>query len=138
MMSCIARAACLLRCSLCVGAVAGMGLSYLVWPAARRVVAEPLGIADVAQRLAAGKGWDVHTDRWRPKEVVFLVDPVRCHSPASLAYLRTTAPEWEGIVRVEVIVTRDGEVDAEGGFVWRGLWFFGDSGMLERMAGELR
>jgi hypothetical protein len=51
--------------------------------------------------------------------------------------LQAKAPEWEGIVRVEVIVTPAGEVDPEGGFVWRGLWFFGDQDMLDRILSDL-
>jgi len=97
------------------------------------------GAPALAERLAHGNGWETRPDPWRPNGVVFLVDPTRCQCAIPVASLHVTAPEaWEGIVRIEAVVSAAGELDPAGGFVWRGLWFFGDQRMLDRMLRDLR
>jgi hypothetical protein len=95
-------------------------------------------VTSVSERLARGNHWEAHADPGRPAEVVFLVDPARHHQSDALTFLRTSAPEWDGILRVETLVNRAGEVDPDGGLVWHGLWFFGDPNMLARVPAGLR
>jgi hypothetical protein len=119
--------------------LAGLTCGYLAFHPCPNGGTEAGDAAAVAERFARRNGWEKRADRGRPGEVVFLVDPGRCQSSVSVSLLQITAPEeWQGIVRIETIVTAAGEVDPTGGFLWGGLWFFGDDAMLDQMLPELR
>jgi hypothetical protein len=119
--------------------LASLTLGSFAWHFAYQGGPDAGGAPAVAARLAGSNGWETCPDAWRPNGVVFLVDPIRCQRSISVSSLQVTAPEeWEGIVRIEAVVNAAGEVDATGGFVWRGLWFFGDQRMLDRMLHDLR
>jgi hypothetical protein len=130
------KARCLVRCSLLALALAGLPLWYAVRPA-RDAVADRGGASEVAERLAGRNGWEVHPDSNRPRHVFYLIDPKRRDPAIPLSFLRRVPAEWEGVVRIEVILTLAGEVDPVDGVVWRGLWFYGDEGMLDRVRPEL-
>jgi hypothetical protein len=110
--------------------VAGFWLGPRVFCPARQAVAKAVGGAGLAQVFADRNGWDVRPDARRPRELVFLVNPTRRPVVPELTFLRTADRGWDGIVRIEAVVTPAGVVDANGGFVWRGWWFYGDAEML--------
>jgi hypothetical protein len=136
----IEKAACLVRHSaIALVVLAGLTLGYFTFQSVHHGGSEAGGVAAVAARLASSNGWETRPDPWRPGGVVFLVDPKRCQRSVSVSSLQITAlEEWEGIVRIESVVTASGQVDPRGGFVWRGLWFFGDQRMLDRILPDLR
>jgi hypothetical protein len=119
--------------------LAGLSLGYFAFRPITHGGPESADAPAVAGRFARTNGWEIRPDPWRPSGVVFLVDPERCRQWISVSALQITAPDdWEGIVRIETVLSAAGEVDPAGGFVWRGLWFFGDRRMLERMLPDLR
>lgn len=126
------------RYSLFAFPLVGLTLGPRALCPARQVGTTAAGPAGLAQTVAGGRGWQVHVDPLRPRGVVFLVDPKRRQPSPALSSLRTTGPEWEGVVRLEAVATAAGRVDAEGGIVWRGLWFYGDRGMLDDILPQLR
>ena len=118
--------------------LAGLTLGWFAFRLACHGGPEAGGAPAVAARLADGNGWETRPDPWHPRGVVFLLDPTRCRRSVSVSSLEVTALEqWEGIVRIETVGTAAGQVDPRGGFVWRGLWFFGDQRMLDRMLPDL-
>jgi hypothetical protein len=137
MSRCLVRAARLIGYPLFALALAVLTVWYVPRPGCP-VVSETGEASEVAERLAERNGWEVQAAPTRPRQVFFLVDPRR-HDPSDpLSFLRTTGAEWKGVIRIEVIRTYAGEVVPAGGFVWRGLWFYGDQGMLDRIRPELR
>jgi hypothetical protein len=132
------RARCLIiRYSLFALVLVGLTLGYALRPT-HQAVAEGDGATGLAERLAGRNGWEIHADPMRPRHVFFLVDPNRRDPAVSLSFLRQARPGWDGVLRMEVILTIAGEVEPAGGFVWRGLWFYGDQGMLDRIRPDLR
>jgi hypothetical protein len=120
------------RRSLFALSLAGVTLWFVLRPPCH-AVPERRGITGVTEHVGRHNGWEVRADATRPQHVFYLIDPKQRDPSTSLSFLRTTGPEWEGVVRVEVIRTLAGEVDPVGGFVWDDLWFYGDQAMLDRI-----
>jgi hypothetical protein len=120
-------------------ALAGLTLGSFAFLPGHYGGPEADGATAVAAHFARSNGWETRPDPCRPGGVVFLVDPTRWQRSVSVSALQITAlEEWDGVVRIETVASWAGEVDPRGGFVWRGLWFFGDQRMLDRIVGDRR